>query len=435
MPNTSKVTEVLTAHTATDRALAASLTIDAPGLRRTAVQVPRQATLGSSPAATVRIRAPGVSRLHAALETRRDGVWLRDLGSTNGTYVGGMRIESVRLEHGTVLRIGEAEIDVELVVTEISRVLVGPSAQFHGMVGASEAMRELYALIGQAAVTDLPVLVSGETGTGKELVAQLLHRLSPRVSKPLLVVDCGVAKSGTLDVELFGHARGAFTGADRDRPGVFEEADGGTVILDELAELPLEAQAKLLRVIDTGEVRRLGETRMRRVDVRMIGVTHEDLPRRVAEERFREDLYYRLAGASLRVPSLRERRGDVALLVRTFASRPEELSDEVLAELDERPWPGNVRELKSWVARREALGEELAEAGAPAPRDWPRLVLDVRRSSLAEAREAASLAAERAYLVAALEATGGKVAEAAKLAGMDRTYVYRLLQRHGLRNG
>jgi transcriptional regulator with GAF, ATPase, and Fis domain len=302
---------------------------------------------------------PTVSRVHAELQFRDDGIWVRDLASRNGTYVQGVRVEGAQLTEGAKLRLGAAVVTVALGTQPATEAF--PRDRFERLLGRSHAMKKLFARLDRAARTDATVLVLGETGTGKELVAESIHRASARRDRPFVVVDCGALHASLLESELFGHVRGAFTGASSDRLGAFEAAQGGTLFLDEIGEVPLELQPKLLRALEARTVRRLGETRVRTVDVRIVAATHRDLARSVAEGSFREDLYFRLAVLTVRVPPLRERLDDLPLLMESFEAGPDLLSREHLAELRTRRFPGNVRELRNYVERATAFGIEEQE--------------------------------------------------------------------------
>ena len=307
--------------------------------------------------------------------------------------------------------------------------------QLTRVIGASPAFEQVLRMVEKVAPTGSTVLLTGETGTGKEVIADAIHELSPRAERRLVKVHCAAIPATLLESELFGHARGAFTGAVREKPGLFEAADGGTLVLDELGEIPQEMQVKLLRVLQTGEVQRIGETRTRRVDVRVIAATHRDLEVEVAQGRFREDLFYRLNVIPLLVPPLRRRGDDVLLLAQRFLERErtergrtqvEGFSAEALAALRAHAWPGNVRELENAVERAAALAEgpligldDLPEAvrggGAAAE---PALALP----------EAVTLAeAERILVRHALDATGGNKKEAARRLGIGLATLYRKL--------
>jgi transcriptional regulator with PAS, ATPase and Fis domain len=304
-----------------------------------------------------------VSANHFQIAVTPRGLLLRDLDSTNGVYIGEVRVREVWLAAEAVFRAGQStfrllgadEVDVDLPLID----------RFDDLYGRCPAMRELFSALERLATRGdrLRVLVGGETGTGKELVARALHNRSARRAGPFVVQDCTAIPRELAESLLFGHAKGAFTGAVADRPGAFEEADGGTIFLDEIGELPLDLQAKLLRVIQEGEVVRVGERAPRRVDVRVLCATHRDLRAMVAEGRFRQDLFFRIADVRVEVPSLRERGEDILLLAELFLRRcagdeePRALSREARAALMAHPWPGNVRELKSVIERAHVMAD------------------------------------------------------------------------------
>ncbi len=308
-----------------------------------------------------------------------------------------------------------------------------------GLIGESPAMRQLHELIARVAPFSMPVMVLGETGTGKDLVARAIHAASPRKDRALVAQNCAALNETLLDAELFGSARGAFTGANADRPGLFEAAHGGSIFLDEVGEMSPAMQAKLLRVLQNGEIRRVGETRMREVDVRVIGATHRALDELVASGRFREDLYYRLYALAVNVPPLRERAGDIALLAEHFLAKlaaqygrsQGQLTPDALALLESHAWNGNVRELEHVMQRvfvlasgerlitsallRTALG--LATPGSP-------------RSTYSEALAQY----ERSLIEGAMRASGGVIAGAAKALGMQRSTLSRHCKRLGIKS-
>jgi DNA-binding NtrC family response regulator len=316
-------------------------------------------------------------------------------------------------------------------------------------------MRRLFATLASLAASDVPVLVQGETGTGKELVARAIHDRSRRSAGPFIVVDCGALSESLLESELFGHVRGAFTGAMASREGAIEAADGGTVFLDEIGELPLEMQPKLLRVLEQRTVRRLGASEHRSVDVRFVAATHRDLVDFVARGWFREDLYFRLAVLPVRIPALRERQGDLELLVRHFLGADAEslITPELIAELATRPWRGNVRELRNVLDRARTFGLERAlssdappAASLPAPGaapSEPPAAIPLATTGLSvppamldlphrDFRERWADLGERMYLEQKLAKHEGNVSKLSRDIELARTYTHKLIKKHGL---
>lgn len=319
-------------------------------------------------------------------------------------------------------------------------VEISGSARFGRLLGISPGMRELFSRLKRVAPTDSSVLIQGETGTGKELVAQAIHNASPRANHPFVVVDCASLPESLIEAELFGHDKGAFTGAVGPRPGAIEAADGGTVFLDEIGELPLSVQPKLLRALDTRSVRRIGETAHRAVNVRFLSATHRDLRAMMSTGSFRQDLYFRLAVIPLTIPPLRERVEDIPTLALHFqppGANP--LSPAVLAELARRPWLGNVRELRNFIERAVVLGlsEALASLGTK-PDDTPvapngaRGIPVLLDRPLREVRDACTDYVEREYVRGLLDRFSRNVNQVAAFAGVNRTYIYRLIRKHGL---
>ena len=310
------------------------------------------------------------------------------------------------------------------------------SAVFEGMVARSRVMREVFAFIERIAAYPTTVLVTGESGTGKELAARAIHARSPLRDRPLVVCNCSVLSPGLIEAELFGHVRGAFTGADRDRRGLFETADGGTIFLDEIGEMPLDAQVKLLRVLENREIRRVGSPLSTRVEIRVIAATNGDLQRMVRAGRFREDLFYRLNVGAIELPALRDRIEDVELLAerflvdlaRRFGLPRSTLSPAALGALHAYGWPGNVRELGN-VLERAAI---LARSGTIGVEHLPPDVLRACGEPDAGGPDLSLDAAERSQIRRALDSVAGKRTEAARLLGLSRRTLYRKLDKHGL---
>jgi len=391
-------------------------------------------TVGSAPGAQVRIADREVSRLHAELEPTDRGTWVRDLGSRNGTYVDNLLVSAALLPDGARLRLGGTDLVLHY-PKQAAPIELWPEPRFGGLIGESPLMRELFAQMSRVAQSDAPVLILGETGTGKELVARAIHDASARASGPFVIVDCAALASSIIEGELFGHARGAFTGAVAARAGSFEAAHGGTIFLDEIGELPPAMQPKLLRVLESRSIKRLGESEHRDIDVRLVAATHRDLRRMVNAGAFREDLYFRVAVLPLVLPPLRARKGDVALLFKHFLGNRQPIEPVSDHELEQMAWLGNVRELRNFVERACAIGardalevrpaatEAAAEAGASAVA-FEQPFKDFRERWIDHG--------EREYLRRLLERHARNVSVAADAAGLDRTYVYRLIRKHGL---
>jgi len=392
-----------------------------------------RARIGAGPA-DLRLADPKVSGLHCEVLLGAD-IRVRDLGSKNGTFVGSTRVIEAVLQPGETFSVGDTRL--KILPAAAATVELAESDDFFGLVGQSPAMRALAARLERLAASDTTVLVQGETGTGKERVAEALHLAGPRAQAPLVTVDCGALPAGIIESELFGHEKGAFTGAVASVAGAFERARGGTLFLDEVGELPLDLQPKLLRALESRSVRRLGGARALPIDVRIVAATNRDLQLEVAAGRFREDLYYRLAVVTLTVPPLRERIEDVPLLAahfaRDLAADPARiLTPDALAALCRHAWPGNVRELRNTLERAIALAEPVRlEARAQAPESAAAPIdlgvpLRLGKQRLVDAYE-------RAYVTALIAECKGNLSEAARRAGIERISLYRLLDRHGLR--
>jgi transcriptional regulator with AAA-type ATPase domain len=396
--------------------------------------------VGSHSSNDLVLQDPAVSRFHCRLVRDESGWRVHDWDSLNGTKLEGLRIRDADLPAEATLAVGDCVVRVRAVdPAEPSVIPMIPA--FGQLAGTSVRMRKLFGVLQKVAPSDINVLIQGESGTGKELVANEIVQRSPRSDRAFVVVDCGAISPHLVESELFGHVRGSFTGADRDRVGAFEAADGGTVFLDEIGELPVELQPKLLRALEAREIRRVGETRPRKVNVRLVSATHRQLEREVNRGRFREDLYFRLAVMIVRVPPMRERLDDLLILIRVFlqalgASEEERLfTPAVLAEMARHDWPGNVRELRNYVERSVVLQKagpathttSLAPGSGLPP-------IDIG-TPFRIAKDAAVDAFERAYLTTLLETASNNLSKAARMAGMDRMYLHRLAQKHGLRGG
>ena len=394
--------------------------------------------VGTSEDCDLRLTDPTVSRYHVELRAADDGVHVRDLRSSNGTWIGVVRVQACVVPPGTELRLGDSVVCVDDGGAGERDDASGDEA-IEGVIAESPAMRAVVRAVRRVAPTTASVLLLGETGTGKEVIARAIHACSTRAERPFVVVDCASMAPSLIASELFGHERGAFTGADRKHAGAFERADGGTVFLDEVGELPAELQPTLLGVLERRRFRRVGGEKEVAVDVRVIAATHRDLRESTNTGTFRADLYFRLAAVRIVLPALRERREDLAPLVAHFVASltgdptRSPFDAAALAALARHPFAGNVRELRNVVESALAMGElsleePRAASGAPAPQ--PELATT---ESYREARQRALDAFERGYLGALIGASRGNASDAARRAQMDRAYLLSLLKKHGLR--
>lgn len=402
------------------------------------------ALIGTSEVVDLRLRDPEISRRHVSVEVHGAHLRVRDLGSTNGTRVNGTRVVEVLLAGSETIEIGASSISVARV--EGSRALpVSNAESFGDYLGRSLAMRKLYPVCQRLAAADVPLVIEGETGTGKEALAEAIHAQGARAGKPFVIFDCTAVPGSLIEAALFGHEKGAFTGAVTAKAGVFEEADGGTLLIDEIGDLDVALQAKLLRAVQSREVQRLGGTQWLRADVRIIAATRRDLEREIQAGRFRDDLYYRLAVARIELPPLRRRRGDVALLARhfwaTLVNDGTEPPEDFLERLGTYAWPGNVRELHNAVLHRVALGEhadvEKLQRSSPPPPEADAKSHDVIGEVIADdlpfprARQKVMEAFEERYVDAVLAKNDGNVSKAAASAGIARRYFYTIRNRRG----
>ncbi len=389
----------------------------------------RVLVVGSGAACDLVLADRAVSRRHASFALGEGGVTVRDLGSSNGTMLLDQRIKEAVVSPGTTVVIGRTHVTVDVDQDELAGGAPPYDADsYEGLVGGSAPMRRLYGLLQRLERSSVSALIEGESGVGKELVARALHARSGAKGQ-LVAINCGALDRALVASELFGHRRGAFTGATDARDGAFVAADQGTLLLDEIGELPLEVQPVLLRVLETREVRAVGADRPRPVPVRVLAATHRDLEAEVAAKRFREDLFYRLAVVRLVVPPLRARVEDGPALIERFASElSAQVPPTVVRTLAARRWPGNVRELRNAVQAWVALGVLPALPRAKSGEiDEPLREFAERDAPYAELKEELVDRFTRAYFTALLARCGGNRSEAARRAGIDRSYINRLL--------
>jgi DNA-binding NtrC family response regulator len=400
----------------------------------------RPVVVGSGEEADLRLNDPKVSRRHAEIGLGRFGFVVSDLGSRNGTLFEGSRVTQASVPPGAILRLGDTHV-VLMADADERRLPPSSRAAFGQLIGGSPPMRQVYALLERAAESDPTVLLLGETGTGKELAARALHDNGPRARAPYEILDCGAVSAGLIGSDLFGHVKGAFTGAAADRPGIFERASGGTVFIDEVAELPLDLQPALLRVCDRGEVTPVGSTRRVPVDVRIIAATRRDVAAEVVAGRFREDLFYRLGVLAVTLPPLRARRSDLPALATAILrdlgmSDPGPIDGAGLGFLAAYDWPGNVRELKN-VLERALIGSPGALcfrdiAFAPPSAEPAGQRPPATAHSFQEQRQQVIAGFERQFLSDLMAAHGGNILRASQASGIERTQLKRLLRRNRL---
>jgi two-component system, NtrC family, response regulator GlrR len=411
--------------------------VDGPDRGALAMSPGQRMIVGTDRTCDFRLGDRAMSRFHCEIALGPDGIAIRDMGSTNGTRVDGVRVAQAWLRRGARLELGRNLLTFEMTAEQIGVDLYGGDS-FGRLCGRSVAMRAAMARLARAAPGDITVLLTGETGTGKDVAAEAIHQESARRGGPFAVVDCGGLPRTLLESELFGHVRGAFTGADRDRVGAIEAASGGTLFLDEIGELPLDLQPALLRVLERREVKPVGSEHYRPVDVRVVAATHRELRRDVNSGRFRADLYYRLAVLPVALPPLRERREDIPLiaevLIDDVAGGDPQLR-EVLAqrvsaeEITRYEWPGNVRELRNYIESCAVLDQAPPAGGEPD--GWFGMPPPGASQPMRVARKHWLAWFERQYVADLLRRAGGNVSAAARAAEVDRAYLYRLMRRSG----
>ena len=391
--------------------------------------------LGAGASADVIIDDPRVSRSHARIELVAEGVEVTDLDSTNGTFYQGTRIHRVVLPPGSRIQVGDSIISIDPDLTQLETPSARERLAYRGLLGRSKSMLDVFSKLSRLEGSLVNVLVHGESGVGKELIAKALHQGSALCDGPFVLVNCASLRGDLARSELFGHRKGAFTGAVETRVGALELADGGTLFLDEIGELPLDVQPLLLRALETGDVQRVGEQQVRQVRVRVIAATHRDLRSMTQSGEFREDLYFRLAVVTLNVPPLRERPEDIPLLANHFARHTglPELPEDILAELGRREWRGNGRELRNAVHAYRALGtlDPQVKQSSDELESFFRRISDPSRS-FQEQKQLITDTFGRVFFERLLEECGGNRSEAARRMGMDRSYFGKLLGRYGV---
>ncbi len=394
---------------------------------------------------------PRVSGFHFEIRLDEFGYRLLDLGSSNGTTVSGLRIREAYLEPGMIIHVGDSRIRFDPQDSTVP-VQLSDVTSYGDLIGQAPSMRALFAQLERISPSDASVLVHGETGVGKELVAEAIHRGSPRSDGPFIVVDCGSIPSNLISSELFGHEKGAFTGATSRHEGAFERAHGGTLFLDEIGELPIDLQPSLLGALERKRVRRVGGRQDIPVDIRVIAATHRDLPRAINQARFREDLYYRLAVIQLTVPSMRERLEDVPLLVSHFLKQlpggdSVTLKQRTIDNLCRYDYPGNVRELRNLIERAVILHDpghtqNLVAGGIPGVSqqhsgttsgDVVQTIIDTRIPFKRAKRDMMD-EFEKRFLRKLLKEHEGNISKAARSTGLDRMTIHKMVQKYGLAN-
>ncbi|HWU89566.1 MAG TPA: sigma 54-interacting transcriptional regulator [Kofleriaceae bacterium] len=427
------------------------------------------------------VQDKAVSGTHFEVSAREDGFRLRDLNSRNGIYVGDLKVREAFLRAGNVFRIGHTNIQFQS-TQDVIEIPLSKEDRFGRVLGSSPSMREIFAHLAKVAPSELTCLITGETGTGKEMVARSLHEVSPRKSRPFVVLDCGSIPRELIESTLFGHEKGSFTGAVAQHVGCFEQANGGTIFLDEIGELDISLQPKLLRVLEQREIKRVGGDRTHKVDVRVLAATNRDLRQEVNKGTFREDLYFRLSVVHVELPPMRDRKDDIPALANHFlreiaARRGMTMSfaPDAMAALINHSWPGNVREMRNVIERAAALSDgpvitrpdlvfgremgpsvvvahDLAQAGAHAAQRAAAQLsgVDLPQQSGPAIFDAALLKAglgfkgakqsvvdafEIAYLTALMQRNDGNITRSAQEAGLTRYHLRELLKRHGLKGG
>mgnify|MGYP003524828421 CR=1 FL=1 len=388
--------------------------------------------IGSKKENDVVIADDTVSRHHAVIEEKKGQYIIRDLESTNGTFVNGLRVSEAFLNEGSIIKLGNTELRF-IPVEEKIELMPSKKDRFGDIVGKSKEMKEIFGILEKISKTDATVLITGETGTGKELVAKAIHENSHRSKKPFVVIDCSAIARNLIESELFGHEKGAFTGAVSARHGAFETANGGTIFLDEIGELEPDMQPRLLRVLEAREIKRVGGTATIPIDVRIIAATNRDLSTEIKKNRFREDLFYRLSVININLPQLRDRKDDISLLIDYFiktnkARKVKGVAKETLDILINYRWPGNVRELRNVIERAIALGaSDYIE-----PKDLILLKPQASEKDTADLSGKTLEEIEKSAIIQTLKAHKGNKTTTAKALGIAYSTLYEKMKKYGI---
>ena len=398
--------------------------------------------IGRDPGAQMIISDPEVSALHCELRGVNEGILVKDLGSTNGTFIGALRVREVVVTRTAEITVGQSTVLLEPTPSK-HRVEVGFAERFGALVGNAPKMRRVFSVLEKIAATPLSVLILGETGTGKELVAKAIHDESLRKDKPFVVVDCGSIPEALAECLLFGHEKGSFTGANERRKGALAEADGGTLFLDELGELPIELQPKLLRALAERQIKRVGASTFEPMDVRVLAATRRDLGAEMNAGRFRSDLFFRIAQVRVELPALRERLGDLPLLVEDICKKVgrAQHTAEVVRWIESRmgsyDWPGNVRELVNVASVAATLADtpDAIDDVLTLARDTPGSAPQKAATAFSEAKRQSVASFEREYFATLSRSAKGNVSEMARQSGMERHHVRAYLRKYAIEKG
>ncbi len=427
------------------------LIIEGPDKGKSVEFVRERATIGRSSVNDLVVSDKAISGCHFEIATTEGGHLIRDLGSTNGTFYQDCRIREIFLKPGVIVRAGTSRFQFQTLESSV-QIPLSENERFGDLIGASVAMREIFATLERVASSELTVLISGETGTGKELVARGIHQYSRRSGKAYVTQDCSAIPRDLIESTLFGHEKGSFTGASSQHHGCFEQAHSGTIFLDEIGELDLSLQPKLLRVLENREIKRVGGDRSIKADVRVVAATNRDLREMINQGTFREDLYFRLSVIHVELPPLRDRKDDIPVLVRTFLDQLTErwyseenirfeVTKEAMSRLCTHPWPGNVRELRNTIERAASLADGTLLGLADLKVQARSTTSAAPTSALAQvpqglpfkdAKQKVVDQFEIAFLSALLEKHKGNITRSAQEAGLTRYHLRELLKRHGI---